>query len=178
MSCIAQNPLLGSPHGGHGGGRGGGHGGGHGGGGQRLRGRFGPNGLPYPIVETACTAWGSSVPMTPDLDAVGKRMLSQSSGAPVSAYVGDVLFRFSYGDGVIVARPCAALSSTLSDAPAPALLYYLYRTANPAEGWVQVGGWMPIDQAEQQMTAVLSSAPLAQLGAYVWDGASMTWKFF
>jgi len=116
--------------------------------------------------------------MTPDLDAVGKRMLSQSSGRPTSAYVGDVLFRFSYGDGVIVARPCAALSSTLGDGPAPALLYYLYRTANPAEGWVPIGGWMPIDQTEQQMTMVLSSSPGAQLGAYTWDGATMNWKFF
>jgi hypothetical protein len=117
--------------------------------------------------------------MNPELHSVGTRLLAQSGGQPASAYVGDTLYLFSFADGVISARPCAAQSSALSDAPAPpGALYFLYQTADPQRGWQQVGaGWMLVDDAKAQMVTILAAAPQTQIGAYVWDGSAMTWKF-
>jgi len=114
--------------------------------------------------------------MQPDLDFIGKRLLAQNDGQPASAYYEGTLYLFSYQDGVIRAQPCAAAGGALG-APSE-LLYYLYRSTVPLGGWAIVGGWLSVDDAQTEMTSVLKSAPLAQLGAYVWDGASMTWKFF
>lgn len=131
-------------------------------------------------TETTCSSWGFPAPMNPDLDFAGKLLLARSGGRPVSARVNGVPYLFSYQDGVIRARPCAA-PSTLGDAPPPGssprpLLFYLYRKTGG--GWSPVGDWVSNADAQDQMTTILTASPTAQLGAYAWDGVGMTWKFF
>ena len=185
MPCNVDNPLLSGPPGGHGGGHGGGH---HGGGGGGHAGRRGGRGgwgwwgggpWSYDTVvdtTTTCSSWGFPVPMTPDLDSIGKRLLASSDGQPASAYHAGVLYLFSFQDGVIRARPCASTSSTLGDAPAA--MYFLYRRTGAGQWAPVTGAWQSVADAEAQMTAALSASPTAQLGAYAWDGQSVTWRFF
>ena len=176
MSCIVENPLLGKPHGG-----GGHHGGGHHGGHHpaRTRRQFRNfNAIPeFEVVRTdTCRSWGFPAPMQPDLDFIGKQIVSKNGGQPASAYYNGDLYLFSYRDGVIRAQPCTSMTSTLGDAPGAALLYYLYYKTSA--GWTPVGKWMALDESEQQMTSILSNSPVTQISAYVWDGKTMTWKFF
>ena len=114
--------------------------------------------------------------MDPDLDLVGKRLLSQSSGQPASGYVRGTLYLFSFADGVIRAQPCAA-QTTSSTLGAPPTLYYLYRRIAPSAGWAAVGGWLSLAEAEAEMTSALVQFPASEFGAYEWDGQAMTWKF-
>ena len=182
MSCVVQNPLLGAPphHGG----------GGHGGGGHHGRGnvhparirRGGPrnwNTVPeFEVVLTsACSSWGFPAPMNPDFDYIGKRLLSQNGGQPASAYYDGTLYLFSYRDGTIRAQPCTSVRRARRRA-ATGLLYYLYRSTIPVGDWAIVGGWYTVDDVQDEMLNVLKMTPTAQLGAYVWDGATMTWRFF
>ena len=116
------------------------------------------------------------MPMQPDLDYIGKKLVSQNGGQPASAYYDGTLYLFSYQDGVIRAQPCTAMAGSLSDGPA--LLYYLYKTVD-GRTWTPVtGSWQSVDDAETQMATMLSASPLTQVGAYAWDGQSMAWKFF
>ena len=172
MSC-GSDPLGRPPQ--HGGG-GHPHGGGHPA--RVRRGNRDFTTVPeFEVVQTTtCSAWGFPAPMNPDIDFIGKHLLSKNNGQPASAYYEGTLYLFSYQDGVIRAQPCTATVGALA-AP-PELLYYLYRSTAPLGGWAIVGGWFAMDQAQDEMAAVLKSAPTAELGAYVWDGATMIWRFF
>ena len=113
--------------------------------------------------------------MQPDLDFIGKHLVSQNGGRSASAYYDGTLYLFSFQDGILRAQPCTSISSTLGDAPA-SLLYYLYYKTSA--GWTPVGKWQSLNDSEQQMVAILTSIPTTQISAYVWDGQVMTWKFF
>jgi hypothetical protein len=117
--------------------------------------------------------------MHPDLDLIGKRLLSQSGGQPASAFYNGTLYLFAFGDGVITARPCAAVAATSTLSGGTPVLFYLYKTMNPNAGWTRVGsGWMASQDAQQQMTEAIVAEPRMQFGGYEWDGQSMTWKFY
>lgn len=59
------------------------------------------------------------------------------------------------------------------------MLFFLYQTTDPSRGWTPVTGrWQSLDDAEAMMAAALHASPTTQVGAYVWDGAAMSWKFF
>jgi len=129
----------------------------------------------FTAAAARCASWGPPAPMQPDLDYIGKRLLSQSEGGSATAYYEGALYRFSRGDGVIRAQPCLSVGV----GAAAETLYFLYRRTDPQGGWAPVNGaWVPVADAEEQMTVALASQPTAQLGAYVWDGATMAWKFF
>jgi len=121
----------GGGHGGHGGG-GGGHFGGHWGGGRGRRG-----GYPYPIygggggwgwnypwpypqpTVQPCASWGNPAPLDPDLVRYGMQLLAPNGGTqPVSGYYNGVLYRFSFENGVVLARPCAS-AGALGITPRP-----------------------------------------------------------
>jgi len=177
------------PHGGgHGGG---GHGGGHGGHGSSRPGHdfFRRGGAWWTppseeIVET-CASWGSPAPMTPDLDMIGKRVLAQSGGAPTQVVHDGVIYRFSYEDGLIHARPCAlqstayaaTLSAGVGDAAPSLPLFYVYMRFPWIDQWTPVGdGWVPGPTADQYVTKLLASDALVQFAAYKWDGFRMVWQ--
>jgi hypothetical protein len=144
----------------------------HGGRARRQRDwRFVPE---FTVATARCAAWGPPAPMQPDLDYIGKRLLSESAGSSATAYYEGALYRFSRGDGVIRAQPCVSVGVGAAAEP----LYFLYRNA-PDVGWTSVSyGWTTLDETESRMAATLAAYPTEQFGAYVWDGATMAWKFF
>jgi len=54
----------------------------------------------------------------------------------------------------------------------PGQATWLAEVSNPASP----GAWMTLDQVTSLMQTVLSMAPSAQFGAYVYDGRSATWQ--
>lgn len=186
-------PLDAPPHGHHGGGHPHGGGGGHphaGRGGGGRRGWWGGDWygpwLYEPVTTTTtCTTWGDPVEMSPAMESVGQVQLRNSGGRPAAVRGADgVLYLFANEGGALTMRPCAAVSSMLGDAPLPGsslqswapAIFYLYRKSGG--GWVPVGDWMSNADAQDQMTTILTASPTSQLGAYVWNGQTMTWKFF
>jgi hypothetical protein len=152
----------------------------HGGGqphqGGRWRGSYGHQWMYDPVpTTTMCSTWGDPIEMSPAMESVGQVQLRNSGGRPAAVRAADgVIYLFANEGGVLTMRPCAAVSSMLGDGP---VFFYLYRKSG--SGWLPVGDWMPVDQAEQQMTAQLTASPTAQLGAYIWGGGKdMSWKFF
>lgn len=98
---------------------GGGHGGGHRGGGfhpSAFRGaRGGPGwwwGVPWSpevVVETTCRTWGNPITIPPEMQRAAQVALNVSGGRPTTVRGPDnVLYLFSYENGVMTARACAA----------------------------------------------------------------------
>lgn len=131
---------------------------------------------PYePADAGSCTEWGDPVEMSPPMQTVGEVQLRNSGGQPAAVRCADgTVYLFAVEGGELTMRPCAAAASTLGAASEP--LYYLYRSTVPVGGWAIVGGWYSVDDAQDEMTSVLKSAPTAALGAYVWDGQAMHWQ--
>ena len=65
-----------------------------------------------------CSAWGAPVTLTHELATIGQKLLEPSSGQQsASAIYKGVPYLFSFENGVMTARPCAARIGTLSAAP-------------------------------------------------------------
>lgn len=113
--------TVGAPRHGGGGHHGGGH---HGGGGFHPARAFrgGPRGpgwwwnVPWTseIVTTTetCRTWGNPIDMPPSMETAARVALNTSQGRPTSARGPDgVLYLFSIENGVMTARPCAAVAA-------------------------------------------------------------------
>ena len=122
--------TLGAPHGGGGHG-GGGHGGGHGGGGHGGRGHTHPitrsfrsggrrgSWWDYPwtsgvvVTTETCSAWGDPIEMPISMRNAGSAALDATGGRPAAVRGPDgALYLFTLENGVPVARPCAAVTTT------------------------------------------------------------------